>query len=72
MRSTSRRSLFRRVAQEGPPVLVAVAIVQALGELGSFALEFLIFVPVWLLTGVAYDLLRESLALRRRVKEVQP
>ena len=71
MRSTSGSSVLARVTHEGPPVLVAVAAVQALGELGSFALEFLLFVPVWLLAGWAYDLLRASLA-RRSTGEVQP
>ena len=71
MRSASARSTLARVSHEGPPVLVAVAAVQAVGELGSFALEFLLFVPLWLVAGWAYDLLRASLA-RRSTGEVQP
>jgi hypothetical protein len=60
-----------RLVDEGPPLAAAVLVVNAVGELGSFTLEFLLFLPVYLVAASAYDLLRSVVSARRgRPEEV--
>jgi hypothetical protein len=65
MRPISRRPLTAFALNEGPPLAVAVLVVNSLRELGSFALEFAVFLPIWLAVGWAYDALRTVVATRR-------
>jgi hypothetical protein len=70
MRQISRRPLAAFALNEGPPIAVAVLIVNSLRELGSFAVEFALFLPIWFAVGWAYDSLRAVLSRRRRPEEV--
>ena len=60
------RDLIRSALSEA----VFSKIVNSLRELGSFAVEFALFLPIWFAVGSAYDSLRAVLARRRRPEEV--